>query len=338
MNRHPTINRYILRNKIEKIIQHSNISPCRRHQMHIKALTNKIQTYYHSNEYYNKLIFKSLRFDNIRSPTGKISERSKTLIEKDKEAEVDYYEERDFIIEEILKQISLDELELICKNIEFYIRDKFIRDLLGFVDEENNKLYQILNKEEKDNKIYGEKDKILHLFQKKKNDIIHKRNKYKFYPSADLYCTKEEDIEEIKIKEEEKKLISQKIKKNKRRVLKELQNRDNSYKVVNKLITQSQKEFNSFSETLSPRIKIKPLMPLSKKALNNRSEKTSPRGDKHNTIINSKKRQLHFDSMLTKRKIEEKDNDYYISKYKKEIKDIFVNKQEELPHLQPKNK
>ena len=338
MNRHPMINRYILRNKIEKIIQHSNIAPCRRHQMHIKSLTKKIQQYYHSQEYYNKLIFKSLRFDNIRSPTSKISEKSKTLVEKDKEVEVDYYEERDFIIEEILKQISFDELELICKDIEFYIRDKFIRDLLGFIDEENNKLYQILNKEENDNKIYAERDKILHIFQKKKNEIIQKRNKYKFYPSADLYCTKEEDIEEIKMKEEEKKLISEKIKKNKRRVLKELQNRENSYKVVNQLITQSQKEFNSFSETISPRIKIKPLKPLSKKVSNSTSEKISPRGDKKNTIINSKKRQLHFDSILTQRKIEEKDNDYYISKYKKEIKDIFLNKHEESPYLQPKNK
>ena len=69
--------------------------------MHIKSLSNRIEQYYQSNEYYDRLITKSLRFDTC-IPRNKKVTLKKEIGNKD---EVDYEKERDFIIEEIIKNI-----------------------------------------------------------------------------------------------------------------------------------------------------------------------------------------------------------------------------------------
>lgn len=324
----PRTSRFILRNKIEKIIYDSNVLPCKRHQMHIKSLSNRIDQYYHSNEYYDRLITKSLRFDTC-IPRNKKVVIKKKIVNKD---EVDYEKERDFIIEEIIKNISLDELLVICSDLDFFIRDKFVRDLLELTDEDNSQLYQILNNEERDKRIYDEKEKISMLLQKKKNEIIKKRNMMKFYAPQEVFCTKPEDFDTIQQMKIEKKLITSRIKNGKNKHIKNLKIKAQSYQIVNSLISQSEKEINTISEHLSP---VKTIIVPNSFHRKMTSITTNNTMSNNSSMIKAKRRQNHYDNTLFKRQLKERNNNILISKYTQEIKEIFKQKQQSsvLPSL-----
>ena len=314
--------RFVLRNKIEKIIYNSNVLPCKRHQMHIKSLSNRIEQYYQSNEYYDRLITKSLRFDTC-VPRNKKVTLKKEIGNKD---EVDYEKERDFIIEEIINNISLDELEIICSDLDFFIRDKFVRDLRELTDQENSQLYQILNNEEKDKRVYDEKEKILMLLQKKKNEIIKKRNMMKFNASQEIYCMKPEDFDTIRQKEIEKQLITTRIKNGKKKHIKNLKMKAQTCQIVNSLISQSEKEINAISEHLNP---VRTIIVPSSFHRKMTSITTNNTISHHNnsSVIKAQRRQNHYDNTLFKRQLKERNNNILISKYTQEIKEIFKRQQ-----------
>ena len=166
------IEKYILRNKIEKIIASSAIHSCRRHQGHVHSLDNKIKRYLVSKEYYTKKINESSIFVSYpRVPSDGMhsigNESSRNILKNNKEEEVDYENEKYFITERLIKGLSEKEFKTMCEDIDFYIQDKFIRDLLNLLHNDL-KLYQIIEDEDKYEGNLTHNEKLLNVLKRKK--------------------------------------------------------------------------------------------------------------------------------------------------------------------------
>ena len=357
MNYSQKLKRYQLRYKLEKIFADSDISSCRFYQSHINALNNKLDNYFTSENYIKKKINEALLFNYSTHNNENLPQE---LEQYNEERIVDYSKEKDYIIQLLLKNLTFEEFKIICRDLEFFIRDKNIRDILNLIDKNNN-LYKILISEEKNNRAINENDKINEIIKEKKIEIIKNHN------------IKKININE-KLRKENENILKDKINKQKKLFAKINFKQKNHTNIINKIIIDSQREINKIE--LSNISKSRKDLVLSsiqgQDSLNNLSTNLTSIFNKNSTnnIKNLKNERKHFNTSnkgknkriilkplpilknnneikknnfsfknlsnflsknqekKTRFKILEQDIPNFINKYKKKIKEVYNEKNE----------
>ena len=201
--------RYQLRNKLEKIFSKSKIHYCNNHQKDISMQNYKINNFYEQDYYRNYIINNAINF-SYSSNNKEENERKIKIIDYNIENEIDYNKERDYIMKLIFEELTFNEIQLINRDPEFYIRDPFIRGVLIFFNERNS-LYKTLRYEENLGIKETENDKLKRLIKKTKKIIINNNNSE--IKSKSLYnlFTKHEINKEINKMIKIKKISKEKI-------------------------------------------------------------------------------------------------------------------------------
>ena len=200
MNRlYNKLQKFQLRNKLEKIFLKSNINTCAVYQGNIHISNYKMNNYYHGKFYRQQLINNSLNFSY--SMNNKEEENKKEKIQLyNFENEIDYLKERDYIINLILKELSFEEIKIINDDPDFYIRNKFIRKILDLFN--NNYLYKTLNNEENFGKDETEDKKLIRRIKEKKKEMKNNNSKKNItdYNTEGIDKEIKEEIKILKIK------------------------------------------------------------------------------------------------------------------------------------------
>jgi hypothetical protein len=200
MNRlYNKLQKFQLRNKLEKIFLKSNINTCAVYQGNIHISNYKMNNYYHGKFYRQQLINNSLNFSY--SMNNKEEENKKEKIQLyNFENEIDYLKERDYIINLILKELSFEEIKIINDDPDFYIRNKFIRKILDLFN--NNYLYKTLNNEENFGKDETEDKKLIRRIKEKKKEMKNNNSKKNItdYNTEGIDKEIKEEIKIMKIK------------------------------------------------------------------------------------------------------------------------------------------
>ena len=200
MNRlYNKLQKFQLRNKLEKIFLKSNINTCAVYQGNIHISNYKMNNYYHEKFYRQQLINNSLNFSY--SMNNKEEENKKEKIQLyNFENEIDYLKERDYIINLILKELSFEEIKIINDDPDFYIRNKFIRKILDLFN--NNYLYKTLNNEENFGKDETEDKKLIRRIKEKKKEMKNNNSKKNItdYNTEGIDKEIKEEIKILKIK------------------------------------------------------------------------------------------------------------------------------------------
>jgi hypothetical protein len=330
---------YVLKNKVEKILLQSSISPCKRHQNHIKTFNSKLFQYQLSPHFQHLQVERSSRFENY------------TQIKQPPNLQIDHIDlssEGDFIFKKLVKHLTLEELELVFKDVDFYIQNPEIRETLDFVNCDNSKLYQILNKEEEEGRTLTDTDRVIDLIKSKIKIMSNKKTKPKFFDDIG-FCSDKDEIEKRKQTEIEQKLLKEKIHSNKIRKRICNQQKIFHHKTIASLLTESEKEIKSLNSTFSKKNQVLQCNRiLSEENLNNNNiplELITYRKHNHKKInswnvfsrnssnyIKSKsneQRKTQFGKTTEDKNNIERDNNYYIGKYTKQIKEIFFKKKED---------
>ena len=234
------IKKYKLRNKLENIIRKANLQPCKNHQSHLSNLDLKISNFYEGEVYHSKLINNSLKFLYSNHSDEEELKRKK-ISEFDKENEIKFSKEKDYIIKLLLKELTIEEIKIISRDVEYYIKDKYLRNVIDLFND-NFKLYQTLTLEEKNGKVENEEDRIKRLIRDKKNYLININNndnsnqfKYDF----------------LKRENENMKKLKEKIKFQKRLFFKKKFLNENHTQIINNIISTSQSDVNKTNKFLS---------------------------------------------------------------------------------------
>ena len=200
MNRlYNKLQKFQLRNKLEKIFLKSNINTCAVYQGNIHISNYKMNNYHHGRFYRQQLINNSLNFSY--SMNNKEEENKKEKIQLyNFENEIDYLKERDYIINLILKELSFEEIKIINDDPDFYIRNKFIRKILDLFN--NNYLYKTLNNEENFGKDETEDKKLIRRIKEKKKEMKNNNSKKNItdYNTEGIDKEIKEEIKILKIK------------------------------------------------------------------------------------------------------------------------------------------
>ena len=200
MNRlYNKLQKFQLRNKLEKIFLKSNINTCTVYQGNIHISNYKMNNHYHGKFYRQQLINNSLNFSC--SMNNKEEENKKEKIQLyNFENEIDYLKERDYIINLILKEFSFEEIKIINDDPDFYIRNKFIRKILDLFN--NNYLYKTLNNEENFGKEETDDKKLIRRIKEKKKEMKNNNSKKNItdYNTEGIDKEIKEEIKIMKIK------------------------------------------------------------------------------------------------------------------------------------------
>ena len=237
---------YVLKNKVEKILLQSSISPCKRHQNHIKTFNSKLFQYQLSPHFQHLQVERSSRFENYTQ----IKQPPNLQINH-----IDLSSEGDFIFKKLVKHLTLEELELVFKDVDFYIQNPEIREALDFVNCDNSKLYQILNKEEEEGRTLTDTDRVIDLIKSKIKIMSNKKTKPKFFDDIG-FCSDKDEIEKRKQTEIEQKLLKEKIHSNKIRKRICNQQKIFHHKTIASLLTESEKEIKSLNCTFSKKNQV----------------------------------------------------------------------------------
>ena len=200
MNRlYNKLQKFQLRNKLEKIFLKSNKKTCTVYQGNIHISNYKMNNHYHGKFYRQQLINNSLNFSC--SMNNKEEENKKEKIQLfNFENEIDYLKERDYIINLILKEFSFEEIKIINDDPDFYIRNKFIRKILDLLN--NNYLIKTLNNEENFEKEEIDDKKLNRRIKEKKKEMKNNNSKKNItdYNTEGIDKEIKEEIKIIKIK------------------------------------------------------------------------------------------------------------------------------------------
>ena len=316
------LKRIQLRNKLDNILRKANLKPCKNLQSHLLTLSSKMNNFYEGEIYQSKILNNSLRFIYSNHKDEEEIKRKK-INDFYKEYKIDFSKEKDYVIKILLSELSIDEIKLISRDADFYIKDDNLRELLGLFDEKSQ-LYQTLAFEEKIGKVENEDDRIKRLIKNKKIDLINRNNsdnskhfKYKFLKSEnDVFIRLKEKIKQQKKLVQKKKFLN-----------------DNHMKIINHIISDSQRDINNTSKYLSKN-HIENLQKIENlKNMNNNTtplNKTSYRRViklNDNIILspNSKKK-IKFNNFSSfsndknnKQKEEEKEKIFNLKKFKKNL-------------------
>ena len=237
------IQKYQLRNKIEKILSRTNLQPCIPYQNNLNLLNNKINHYYEADYYKNQKINNSLSFSYAMNNRNE-EEKKKKFIDYQTENIIDLPKENDYVIKLLFNELTFEEIKIILQNPEFYIRNNSIRNNLDFFHQKH-RLYETLNLEENHINEESEDRKLSKMIRNKKNEIIYRIN----HPN--------EDVESIKNKEEIEKEIKKDIKFQKINYQKNKIRNERNDITLNNIFLNSQKEIqrkihlsNDFKEYL----------------------------------------------------------------------------------------
>ncbi len=335
------LERYKLKNKLERIISNVNLKPCIEYQNNIANLNLKMNSYYDSLFYKNKKVNDSLKFSYSMNNKSEEEKKNK-IIDYNLNNDIDSIKETDYAIQSIFKELSFKEIKKIFGDPEFYITEPKIREMLDFFHKDL-KLYEILMKEEKEG-IESENKKLRKLINLKKNQIIIRQIKNK---SKIQYETK---LKEQKSEKEIKEKIKQE-KKLKENIRHRNENREN---FINDLISKSRSNLfyslnspNKIKNDSSSRIRIiTSLHKKSKKKINLNTHFLKPFSlNKKNQNQQSQifplltLDRLKIDNMKTtqiKQNLLEKESQNFINKYVRNIKEIFIGnnqKENSLPNI-----
>ena len=353
------IKQYQLRNKLENLIRKANLQPCKSHQSHLSILDLKINNFYEGEVYHSKLINDSLKFLYSNHSDEEELKRKK-ISEFDKENEVKFTKEKDYIIKLLLKELTIDEIKIISRDVEYYIKDKYLRNIIDLFNN-NIQLYQTLSLEEKNGKFESEDDRVKRLIRDKKNYLINKNNNEN--SNQFKYNFLKRDNDSIK-------KLKERIKFQKRLFFKKKFLNENHTQIINNIISTSEREINNTNKFLSKNNLQKQQFMNSLKnvkkipsTFNQTKYKKKIKLNDHlfthirtnsNTINNfssfssdkvftPKKEKVKFKikiNTLKKRLLEkEKESQNFINKYSIEIKKIFQDKiKKNLPKINTINK
>ena len=340
------LKKYQLRNKLENILRRTNLQPCKNLQTHLQNLTSKIDNFYEGKNYQTKMINNSLHFLYSNHKDEEEYKRRK-IKEFDNELHVDFSKEKNYAIKLLLNELSLNEIKIISRDIEFYIKDESLRELIGFFNEKSQ-LFQTLIFEEKIKKVENEDDRIKRLVRNKKNDLINRNNSENFNHFSYRKLNSNKHNKSLKEKiQNQKKLFQRK------KFLTE-----NHINVINNIISTSERDINNSNKFISrnnlEQIKLKESLKnintvfgIKRKRVikvNNNNYSTS-KSNKHyfnsfscDKINKEKDKNKIFNLKKFKKKLLEKESLNFINSYTSQIRKIFHEKTQSNNQLPKINK
>ena len=234
------IKKYKLRNKLENIIRKANLQPCKNHQSHLSNLDLKITNFYEGEVYHSKLINNSLNFLYSNHSDEEELKRKK-ISDFDKENEIKFSKEKDYIFKLLLRELTNEEIKIISRDVEYYIKDNYLRKVIDLFND-NYQLYQTLTLEEKNGKVENEDERVKRLIRNKKNYLINKNNNEN---------SNQFKFDFLKRENESMRKLKEKIKFQKRLFFKKKFLNENHTQIINNIISTSEREINNTNKYLS---------------------------------------------------------------------------------------
>ncbi len=330
------LKKYQLRNKLKQLFRKANLEPCKILQTHLSNLNLKINNFFEGEVYQSKLLNNSLRFLYSNHNDQEEIKRKK-ITNFNKENQIDFSIEKDYLIKLILDNLSNEEIKTISEDIDFFITDNNLKESLGLFSDQH-KLYQTLIFEEKTGKVENEDDRIKRILKNRKNYLVNKNNKENI-KNFNFDFSKKENENLMKLKE---KIILQKKIYQRKKFLS-----NNHSNVINNIIATSQREINKSNKFISrnnfQRKKLMETLKIYKSNPNSTSKsykkiKSKVFFNKTNNITSFsldntlcskkiyKEKNKKFKLQKLKRNLLEKESLDFLNLYTNKIRNIFQNK------------